>query len=361
MSSHYVILHLSLIESIGSGTISALLRCINGADLYEIYTWHGADFISRMGISEQKAQIIVDGLTNKKLLEKELQLLEKHYINWITIADAHYPALLREIPAPPAVLYWQGASLEHNDQLLAIVGSRAATYYTKQILEQCIQPFVEQNWTIVSGGALGADTMAHKFALANNGKTIAVLGSGLLMPYPAQNRQLFDEIVYSGGSVISPFPLQMTAMPGNFPARNRIIAGLSRGCLVTQAAIKSGALITAKYAMDYGREVFAVPGPFNDPLSAGCHWLLQQGAKLVCHATDMFVEFGIDATNKIENNNFQTEIKQTPIEQACQQPSSLEELHEITQLSLPELQLHLFELQIEGKIQQNFAGLWEKV
>jgi Predicted Rossmann fold nucleotide-binding protein involved in DNA uptake len=150
---------------------------------------------------------------------------------------------------------------------------------------------VENGWVIVSGGAIGADSMAHAKTVACGGRTMAIIGSGLLNPYPSSNEKLFNDILASGGLILSPFGMQTVARPGNFPARNRVIAGLSLGCVVVQAAKKSGASITAQLALDNGREVFAVPGLFHDELSIGCHALIQQGAKIISDAYDILAEF----------------------------------------------------------------------
>lgn len=318
--------------------------------------------------SEQKAEFIVDGLADKLMLARELELIDKNNINWITFLNVTYPALLKGIAVPPAVLYWQGASLQDDTYNIAVIGARAATAYGQQAIQHIVPTLVDCGWTIVSGGAIGADTMAHRTTLDAGGKTIAVLGSGLLMPYPNSNKRLFQEIIECGGSVVSTFPLTMGALPGNFPARNRIISGLSKGCVVIQAAAKSGAIITAMYALEQGRDVFAIPGPFYDPLSAGCHWLLQQGAKLVCKPEDILQEFGrIDASilekspQQVSFKPVKQVVEENPIIKACREPISLEEISQATGFALSELHLKLFELQIEGKVQQNFAGLWEKV
>ena len=206
----------------------------------------------------------------------------------------------------------------------------------------------------MSGGARGADTMAHQKTLDHGGKTVAVLGSGLMRPYPPENDNLFSAIIEQGGALVSIFPLLMEPLAEHFPARNRVIAGLSRGCLVIQAAAKSGTKITAEYCLNQGREVFAVPGPINDPLSAGCHDLIGQGAKLVSNAADILAEFGYElpATVPIEPQEkpgkkaqkpyvpaFQTSIiLEDPLEAAivaaCIKPCSVDELLEATGISL---------------------------
>ena len=225
-----------------------------------------------------------------RILETELSLIEKYEISWVTVFDACYPALLKQIYLPPVILYYKGCSLERSP-LLAVVGSRKGDSYGKLAVERIIPPLVEQGYGIVSGGALGIDALAHAATIASQGSTFVVLGSGLLWPYPRSHVRLFKQVVESGGALISCFPLQQEALPGLFPARNRIIAGLSQGCLVVQAARASGALITAYHALHEGREVFAVPGRIDAPLSEGCHSLIAQGALLTTSAEDIFTAF----------------------------------------------------------------------
>lgn len=372
------ILHLSLIEKIGPSQIQ---RILSNTDQHEIDQWYQfsvVDFMNVCGMSEAVATRLVKGLACAALLEKELVLLEQSKVRLITIFDQDYPALLREIHLPPPVLYSKG-TLPHGQNNLAVVGSREASQYGYDATAKLVAPMVQQGWGIISGGALGIDAMAHKVALDNDGITVAVLGSGLLNLYPAPNFKLFDQIIEADGALISAFPLLMDALPANFPARNRIISGMSRGCLVVQAAAKSGARITADFCLSQGREVFAVPGPFDSYLSTGCHALIQQGAKLTTQASDILIEFGQEYKPVFKEEKpvilplFSSPKKAPdsekppvgdPVEQAiltvCRQPSSMDELMEQTGISLIELTHLLFNLQIKGIICQNMAGLWER-
>jgi len=205
----------------------------------------------------------------------------------VFILDKEYPALLKQIHLPPIILYCRGAKLSNNN--FSIVGSRKGSIYAENVCKHIIPKLIDQ-YTIISGGALGVDSMAHKEAIKSGGRTVAVLGSGFLQPYPRENIDLFRAIVDNGGTVISPFNLKMEPLKGNFPARNRIIAGMSVGTLVVQAAVKSGAHITAAFALEQGREVFAVPGSIFEEISLGCHSLIQQGAKLVSCPEDILEE-----------------------------------------------------------------------
>ena len=209
----------------------------------------------------------------------------------VCLDDPLYPRSLKEIADPPPVLYVQGRMELLNSYCLAMVGSRAATAYGKRSSFVLAQGLASSGATVVSGVAAGIDSEAHRGALSVKGATIGVLGCGLDVVYPAQNRSLYEDIRREG-LLVTEYPLGTKPDGYRFPARNRIIAGLSKGVVVVEAARKSGSLITAEMALDEGREVFAVPGQIDSFKSSGAHWLLQQGAKLVQSADDILVEFG---------------------------------------------------------------------
>lgn len=212
-----------------------------------------------------------------------------HHI--ITLADANYPRALLEIGDPPALLYARGNATLLGKPALAMVGSRNATAQGLRNAEAFARSFSEAGLTIVSGLALGIDAAAHRGGLAAQGSTIAVLGTGVDVVYPSGNAQLFASVA-ARGLLLSEYPLSTPSIGRNFPRRNRLISGLARGCLVVEAALGSGSLITARLAGEQGREVFAIPGSIHSPLSKGCHALIKQGAKLVEAAEDVLVEFG---------------------------------------------------------------------
>lgn len=352
-----LILHLFLIEGLGPSTIKYLTENenFNSVDFYELSI---SDFQNIFNLNYTKSKLIVDGLKNKSQLEQELFLIQKNNAQILTIADNDYPGYLKEIENPPSVLYYKG-DLKNIENSISIVGSRAASAYGQRVIKKIVPDLVEKGFSIISGGALGIDALAHQETLNSKGKTVAVLGSGLLDIYPTANKKLFDDIVQNGGAVVSPFNLKMAPIPGNFPARNRIVSGISKGTLVIQAAKKSGALITAKYALEQSREVFAVPGLIDDALSEGCNNLIKNGAKLVSGIEDIIQEFDITySQNSIFEGNLPLE---NPIVAACLEPVSIDEIHQVTGLDMEKLNIMLFDLQIEGKIRQNFAGLWEKI
>ncbi len=203
--------------------------------------------------------------------------------------DPLYPAPLREIHKPPETLFVAGNPAVLSEPQIAIVGCRQMTAYGAENAFQFAQALAEMGITITSGLAVGIDTMAHQAALSGKGTTIAVLGTGLHHIYPQQNEALAREICEKGGAVISEFPLTTQPFPYNFPKRNRIISALSMGVLVIEAAEKSGSLITARFALEQNREVFALPGSIHSPTSRGCHKLISEGAVLVQSLSDLIV------------------------------------------------------------------------
>jgi len=207
----------------------------------------------------------------------------------LTLADSAYPAALLEIPDPPLVLYVKGRLDLLAVPSLAIVGSRNATAQGLANAENFAKALSHAGLSIVSGMALGVDTAAHRGGLSGKGSTIAVIGTGADIVYPARNRSLAHQIA-DNGCIVSEYPLGMPAIAANFPRRNRIISGLVRGVLVIEAAAQSGSLITARLGAEQGKEVFAIPGSIHSPLSKGCHLLIKQGAKLVESAQDVLEE-----------------------------------------------------------------------
>jgi len=208
----------------------------------------------------------------------------------LTLADEAYPPLLLEIPDPPLLLYAKGRTALLNQPSLAIVGSRNASAQGAAHARQFAQALSAAGLTIISGMALGIDTAAHEGALQDGGATVAVIGTGADIVYPARNHGLAHRIAELG-CIVSEYPLGTPALPANFPRRNRIISGLARGTLVVEAAAQSGSLITARLAAEQGRDVYAIPGSIQSPLARGCHDLIRQGARLVENAHDILSDF----------------------------------------------------------------------
>lgn len=379
MNKQQIILHLSLINGVGPTTAWRLLQILSTQqDFLNLYNLSSLELGFKFGLPPKVSSLIYEGLKDKSSLELELKLIEKHKINWITLIDEEYPTILKNSYLPPLVIYYQGANI-FNEKSIAVIGSRKINDYGIRAINKIVPELVKNDWVIISGGAIGADTKAHETAVKAGGKTVAILGSGLLKPYPYSNIKLFNEIIKTGGAIISSFNLNMEPLSYNFPARNRIIAGLSKGCLVIQAAIKSGTSITATFALEQGKDVFAIPGSIEDELSAGCHVLIKEGAKLVHSAQDIFIEFGEAGKENIEPvkkekinppfvvSDFEEIVSnhdgkpEEELVKLCYLPASIDELLEKTGLNLQELQSKLFELELDDKIKQDFAGMWQKI
>jgi DNA processing protein len=245
------------------------------------------------GIGPQTARRIAESRGDADGV-RELALAAEHGITVLTLADEGYPARLREIHDPPPVLYVAGEIAEADRLAVALVGSRRATHYGRTQSRRLATGLAACGVCVVSGLARGIDTAAHRGALEGGGRTIAVLGNGLLRCYPRENRQLM-EAVREQGAVVSEFPLERGPDATHFPRRNRVISGLSRAVVVVEAGLRSGALITATQALEQGREVLAVPGKVDSAVSRGVHRLLRDGAKLVEAVEDILEELGPDA------------------------------------------------------------------
>ena len=246
------------------------------------------DELKMRGISNEHISLLQQ--PNWEAIEKDMRWAEADNHRIITLEDKAYPKLLKEIAAPPLILFVSGNVSILSDVQIAIVGSRQASYIGLKNAESFAYALTEFGITVTSGLALGIDGASHRGALAAKGRTIAVCGTGLNHTYPRSHQSLIEKIIAQQGAVLSEFPLDMQAYPKNFPQRNRIISGMSMGVLVVEAALKSGSLITAKYASEQGREVFAIPGSIQQLQSRGCHQLIRQGAKLVETVADIFEE-----------------------------------------------------------------------
>lgn len=275
-------LQLSLTEGIGPILIGRLIK--TAGDVERATEASVSLLRSVEGIGAAKAASIAESLKRAAgEVDAELDRAAKANISLICRDDETYPALLREIPDPPAVLYVRGQLEPRDLNAIAIVGSRRCSFYGREQAERFGALLAGAAMTVISGGARGVDSSAHRGALnATNGRTIAVLGSGVDVAYPPENDKLFVEIAAGRGAVISEYPMGTPPVAENFPRRNRIVSGMSRGVLVIEADERSGALITARQACeDHGRPVFALPGRVDNKLSAGPHKLIREGATLV--------------------------------------------------------------------------------
>lgn len=240
------------------------------------------------GVSERKARNI-KGFSDWKLIKAQLRKLDDLGVSVVTCMDGGYPSMLKQTEGAPAILYIKGSIKDEDRFAIAVVGSRKPTHYGRFVTEKFSTELAESGFTIVSGMARGIDTVAHVSAIKSGNRTIAVLGSGIDIPYPPENRDLMKRAADSG-CVVSEFSLGTKPLKDNFPARNRLISGLSLGVLVVEATANSGSLITAGYALEQNREVFAVPGNINSLNSSGTNDLIKKGAKLIQSSDDIIGE-----------------------------------------------------------------------
>lgn len=294
-------------------------------------------------------------------IDRECALADKRNIRIMTINDADYPENLKNIPDPPIVLYIKGELKKEDGFGIGIVGSRRASFYGLSLAGKFSADLAERGMTIISGLARGVDTAAHRGALKNKGRTIAVIGSGFNRLYPAENRDLAEEVSRTG-AVISEFPMDARPLPENFPRRNRIISGLSLGVLVIEAAQNSGALITADCALEQGREVFALPGKVDSQNSFGTNELIKQGAKLVTCADDIMEEFSVPRASGVDKGIRKEDDISGKQGLSCDEsvlydlmsnePLPLDEIIEKSGISIPEISAILLKLELNKLIKQ---------
>lgn len=274
---------LNMVPGVGPITYRKLLNAFETPEQVFAASPHQLQAIP--GISDKVVRHILNfGIPDR--VKQELEAIERQHICLLTWDDADYPESLKTIFDPPPVLYLKGNLFQPHEIMVAVVGSRKASTYGRTTAENLCAELALKGVTVVSGMARGIDSAAHKGTLKAGGRTIAVMGCGVDVVYPPENTRLYDEIVEKG-AVISEFPLRSKPDRGNFPARNRIISGMSLGTVVVEAGLQSGALITADMALEQGRDVFAVPGNINSASSRGTNRLLKQGAGLVEHADDI--------------------------------------------------------------------------
>lgn len=316
---------------------------------------------------------VIDPTLAERLLSHECDAAIAAALEWtqqpgnrlLTLADEDYPQHLLSADDPPLLLYAKGNTALLNRPMLAMVGSRNATAQGVRDAEAFARTLGDAGLTIVSGLALGIDAAAHRGALATAAGTVAVIGTGADRLYPARNEALARQIAEQG-VVLSEFPLGTPALAANFPRRNRIIAGLGLGCLVVEAAPKSGSLITARLAAECGREVFAIPGSIHSPLSRGCHELIRQGAKLVESAQDILVELrwmpavgAAGASDQIDAS--QCDGEEQVLAVMGDAPCALETLATRSGLTPATLLAMLLPMELAGRVAQLPGGLYQRL
>jgi DNA processing protein len=287
MDAREALVALNLIEGVGPIRVRQLLETLGDAP--SVLRASRQHLLQVKGIGPETAEAIA---TWEKTVDlaAELKRIADFGCRVVISEDPEYPELLRQIYDPPVVLYVKGELLSKDKNSVALVGSRMTTHYGLEVARKLAYQLAYVGVTVVSGGARGIDTAAHQGALSAKGRTIAVLGTGINVVWPAENKELFDRIAASG-AIITQFPFNRPGDKQSFPIRNRIVAGMTLGAVVVEANLTSGALITANFATEYGRQVFAVPGRIDSPRSKGCHDLIKKGAKLCEGAEDILSEF----------------------------------------------------------------------
>ncbi len=320
-------------------------------------------------LAEQILRLTRDQFSNaKKLVDYTKRWCEQHHVSLLQFDHPHYPPLLKEIKTAPPLLYVQGNTELLLDPQLAVVGSRSASKAGRRNAFELSACLAKSGMSINSGLALGIDAQAHLGALSVNGGTVAVIGSGIDKIYPRSNLQLAEKIVAGGGCIVSEFPLGTAPQPQNFPRRNRIISGMSLGTLVVEAALKSGSLITARYALEQNREVFAMPSSIQNPMAKGCHALIKDGGILVENCDDILRELRMLLPDYFDNQSTQPDIgkknsahllndaDKSVMQYIEHEPQSLEQLAEASGMSVDFLLASLMSLEISGEIENTAQG-----
>jgi DNA processing protein len=358
------ILHASLIKDIGPQTIKILTEGYTDLKT-NFYDLHVVDFIEK-GISKKKAEILYSKLKNIDLLTNELALLKKYDASFLTPYHKEYPQELKRQESYPVVLYQQknsGYFDINNIVSLAVVSSRETNAYGKRTIYKLFEELQGQNIVIISGGAIGGDTFIHEAALANNLKTISIIGAGLGHWYPQNNISLFKKIINNGGIIMSHFPLDTKASKSTFPIRNSIIAGISQATLVIQAGLKSGTLITANYALEYGKELGAVPGYIDDIIMLESNNLIKQGAHCITSGNDILEMLNLEKKEQKNIINLYEDctIQQKKILDICKETVSVEEIQLHIDINENELYNQLFLLMAKKYVMQDIMGNWKTI
>ena len=287
MESREALVALNMVEGVGPVRVRSLIG--HFGDAASILSASRHELLRVHSIGEDTASSIANWEKTVDLAG-ELKRIADFGCHIVIQTDENYPAMLREIYDPPLVLYVKGALTPKDKNAVAMVGSRMTTHYGIETARKLAYQLAYVGVTVVSGGARGIDTAAHQGALSGKGRTVAVLGTGINLVAPPENAELFERIA-ENGAVITQFPFNRPADKQSFPIRNRIVAGMTLGTVVVEANLTSGSLITANFATEYGRQIFAVPGRIDSPRSKGCHDLIKKGAKLCEGVEDILSEF----------------------------------------------------------------------
>ncbi len=353
------LIELSLIKGIGKLTIKKLLEEYNSAEA--ILNLSYKELSEKFG--KQIATLITEReKTLRKLAEKEIIKAEKLNIKIVSISNNSYPSLLKEIPDSPPYIYVKGR-FPINEKSISIVGTRKVTSYGRFVTEKFSKELAKDSINIVSGLASGVDTIAHKSALSVDGETTAILGCGIDIVFPPENRKLYDELIEKG-TVISEFPIGTKPTKHTFPQRNRLIAGLSYATVITEAPEKSGALITASFANDYGRLVFSVPCNINNPNCKGNNNLIKDGAFPLTDKDDIYSQIPFlkprEETENASAGQYELSKIEKKILSILTQPTHIDLIAEKTGINISELSIFLFDMEMRN-IVKNENGFYFRV
>lgn len=350
---------LNCYPKIGSQTLKKILSLCDDPKLL----WQESESVLRAKLGDKLSSYVIEARA-KYDPDAEIERLARYDVGYLTCFDSEYPGLLKQVYDCPAILYIKGDIEVLKSRMIGVVGSRKYSNYGKNFSYKLSGECAKAGLTIVSGLALGIDAFAHQAALDYGGKTVGVLGCGLDSIYPVSNYHLAKEIIETGGAIISEFPIGVGPMKQNFPARNRIIAGMSLGLLVIEAAIKSGALITAYQALEYNREVFALPGNIDSENSVGTNKLIQAGAKLVLSSEDIFEELNIEkkiATETAKSIFPESQDEQIIIEILRQADKSINDVVRESSLNVIAVNSALTILEMKGTVQNLGGGCYHFV
>lgn len=370
-------LRLRYADGVGPKIFARLIENLNGVDNVLGASVHQLTKIK--GIGEKTAEQILRTLKSFNV-DRELEIAEKAGVSIISFEDSRYPLALKKIYDPPPFLYVKGTITRQDNLAISIVGSRRSSLYGQEQASRFAHALANAGFTIVSGMAKGIDTAAHRGALAAKGRTFAVQGCGLCNIFPKENAELFASISQNG-ACLSEFPMEYEALAENFPSRNRIIAGISTAVLVIEASENSGSLITAKSALENNREVLAIPGKIDSPLSKGSHTLIKQGAKLVDCVEDIMEALGyighglkqhatqaeqqsVRDVNKVNPNahELNLSVNETAIYKCLNdQGSHIEDIIAESSLETGQINASLISLRLKGLIKQHPGNIFAKL
>ncbi len=358
LNERAALLALMSVPGLGVQKIRKLVSCFGTPE--EVLEAAMTDLCGVKGIDRETAEAVCRG-GDRAFVESQIEAVSGTDTETVSLWDPAYPENLKQIHDPPVLLFMRGKLLPEDSGAVAVVGTRSPTTYGKSIAGYLARELALYGATVVSGMARGIDSAAHRGALEAGGRTLAVLGSGVDVVYPPENRKLYEKIIDSG-AVLSEFPMGMEPAPGSFPRRNRVISGLARGTVVVEAGLKSGALITANCALEQGREVFAVPGPVGNPYSKGPHRLIQDGAKLVENAEDILSELPRfeTAQKQREISIVLTEKEKKVYEVLSNEPQHIDAISALAELTTAEALSLLLTLELKRMVKQSAGTMFTR-